>query len=157
MEVMAALLIALSSQATAAGAAARPPMVLFVCPHGAAKSVMADAYFQKLAKERGLIVRADAAGSEPQADLATNVVAHLTKNGYAIPIAKPRGTTAADMTTADVVVSMGSDLSKLPPARGELKQWDVPDFSAGFDQAEQAIRLRVTALVDELMAKQKRK
>lgn len=34
-------------------AAARPPTILFMCPHGAAKSVLASAYFKRLAKERG--------------------------------------------------------------------------------------------------------
>ena len=28
------------------------PTVLFICPHGAAKSVMASAYFQQVAKEQ---------------------------------------------------------------------------------------------------------
>ena len=36
--------------------------VLFMCPHGAAKSVLASAYFQRLAKERGLNVIVDSAG-----------------------------------------------------------------------------------------------
>jgi hypothetical protein len=40
---------------------------------------------------------------------------------------------------------------------GQLKQWDVPDFSANFDAAEQAIREQVTQLVDELVAQQKLK
>jgi arsenate reductase (thioredoxin) len=149
---------------TAAGARAqsvRPnssqPVILFMCPHGAAKSVMASAYFQKLAKERGLNVRVDAAGTEPEPQLSKTVVAHLQKNGYAIPIEKPRGATASDMKTADVVISMGCDLSKLPAPTGTLKNWSVPDFSADFDVAEQAIRDQVTRLVDELVASQRRK
>jgi hypothetical protein len=56
-----------------------------------------------------------------------------------------------------VVVSMGCDLSKLPAARGELKKWDVPDLSAGFETADAVIRARVVALVEELLAKQKTK
>jgi len=43
----------------------RPPTVLFICPHGAAKRVLASAYFQRLAKERGLNVRVESAGTEP--------------------------------------------------------------------------------------------
>ena len=39
-----------------------PPTVLFMCPHGAAKSVLASAYFERLAKERGLNVRVESAG-----------------------------------------------------------------------------------------------
>ena len=43
------------------------PTVLFMCPHGAAKSVLASAYFKQLAAARGLRVRVDAAGTEPAA------------------------------------------------------------------------------------------
>ncbi len=39
--------------------------VLFLCPHGAAKSVLASSHFARLAKERGLRVRVDFAGTEP--------------------------------------------------------------------------------------------
>lgn len=131
------------------------PTVLFMCPHGAAKSLLASAYFQKLAKERGLNARVDSAGTEPDPQLSKGVVAHLQKNGYTIPIEKPRGATAADMNNVDVVVSMGCDLSKLPPPKGALKNWNVPDFSADFNVAEQSIRDQVVKLVDELVAAQK--
>ena len=133
----------------------KTPVILFMCPHGAAKSVMASAYFQKMAKERGLNVRVDAAGTDPEPALSKAVVAHLQKNNYTIPIEKPRAATAADMSSADVVISMGCDLSKLPAPQGQLKNWNVPDFSANFDAAEQAIRDQVTKLVDELVAQQK--
>ena len=136
---------------------AKAPTVLFMCPHGAAKSVMASAYFQKLAKERGLNVRVDSAGTDPEPAVSKGVAAHLQKNGYAIPIDKPRAATASDMTTADVVISMGCDLSKLPAPKGEVKTWAVPDFSENFDAAEQAIRDQVARLVDELVARQQRK
>ena len=43
----------------------KPPTILFMCPHGAAKSVLASAYFQRLAKERGLNVRVESAGTNP--------------------------------------------------------------------------------------------
>ncbi len=36
----------------------KTPTILFICEHGAAKSVIAAAYFDKLAKERGLKYRA---------------------------------------------------------------------------------------------------
>jgi protein-tyrosine-phosphatase len=38
--------------------AADPPSIVFVCEHGAAKSLIATAYFNKLASERGMTVRA---------------------------------------------------------------------------------------------------
>ena len=131
----------------------KTPVILFMCPHGAAKSLMASAYFQKMAKERGLNVRVDSAGTDPDEQLSNGVVAHLQKNGYAIPIAKPRAATAADMAGADIIISMGCDLSKLPAPKGTLKNWTVPDFSADFSAAEQSIRDQVTRLVDELVKK----
>ena len=153
--VAAVALTAALPSAAQSPSSAKAPVVLFMCPHGAAKSVMASAYFQKLAKERGLNVRVDAAGTEPEPALSKSVVAHLQKNNYAIPIEKPRAATAADMNGADVVISMGCDLSKLPAPKGQLKTWNVPDFSANFDAAEQAIRDQVTKLVDEMVAQQK--
>jgi arsenate reductase (thioredoxin) len=133
------------------------PTVLFMCPHGAAKSVMASAYFQKLAKERGLNVRVDAAGTDPEPQLSKGVVARLQRDGIAIPIDKPRAATNADMKAADIVISMGCDLGKLAAPTGELRNWSVPDFSANFDVAEQSIRDQVSRLVDELVAAQKKK
>ena len=157
LAMLAALVGVSPAQAQSATPAAKTPTVLFICPHGAAKSVMASAYFQKMAKARGLNIRVDAAGTDPEPQLSKAVVARLQKDGYAIPIEKPRAATAADMNSADIVVSMGCDLSKLPAPKGTLKDWNVPDFSANFDVAEQSIRDQVTRLVDELVVQQKRK
>jgi protein-tyrosine-phosphatase len=138
-------------------AAARPPTVLFMCPHGAAKSVLASAYFKQLAKERGLNVRVETAGTEPDPDISKTVAEHLTKGGYEVPTSKPRRATAADMETADVVISIGCDLKGLPPPKGTLRQWDdVPPPSEDFARADKMIRERVVALIEELLRKQQR-
>src|SRR6266850_3177169 len=52
--------------------------VLFVCLHGAAKSVVAAAHFRRLAAARGLPMGAVAAGTEPEPDLAPGAVKGLT-------------------------------------------------------------------------------
>ena len=131
----------------------KPPTVLFMCPHGAAKSVLASAYFQRLAKERGLNVRVESAGTEPDPAVAPAVAAHLTRQGYTIPVAKPRKATAEEVAAADVVISIGCDLSGLPTPRGNLQRWDeVPALSDDFNRADEAIRKRVAALVEELLA-----
>jgi protein-tyrosine-phosphatase len=125
--------------------------ILFMCPHGAAKSVLASAYFQRLAKERGLNVRVDSAGTDPDPEVGKAVAAHLTKTGYAIPIDKPRRATASDVEQADIVVSLGCDLSGLPQPRGKLLKWDdVPGPGENFSAADQAIRKHVEELVDQL-------
>ena len=128
--------------------------VLFMCPHGAAKSVLASAYFRAYAKERGLDVRVESAGTEPDAAVASAVAEHLTKNGYAIPVSKPRQVTSGDLAMADVVISIGCDLTGLPRPSGTLLKWDdVPAPSEDFSRADAEIRKRVIALVDELIRK----
>ena len=135
-----------------AAAAAMSPTILFMCPHGAAKSVLASAYFQRLAKERGLNVRVDSAGTEPDPTVSPAVAAHLTRQGYSIPIAKPRKATPEEMVSADVVISIGCDVSGFPTPRGQLRRWDeVPALSEDFARADEAIRQRVVALVEELL------
>ncbi len=49
--------------------------VLFLCPHNAAKSVLAAADCDRLVRERGLPYRADSAGTEPDDGPAPAVVA----------------------------------------------------------------------------------
>ena len=132
--------------------APKPPTVLFMCPHGAAKSVLASAYFERLAKERGLNVRVESAGTDPDPTVAPAVAAHLMRQGYPAPKSNPRKVTAKDFESADVVISIGCDLSGLEEPRGKLVRWDeVPPLSEGFARADEAIRKRVTELIDELV------
>jgi protein-tyrosine-phosphatase len=126
--------------------------VLFLCPHGAAKSVLASAYFQRLAKERGLNVIVESAGTDPDPRVSPTVAAHLAKQGYPASTAKPRLVTAEDLAKADVVVSLGCDLTRSPTPAGRLIKWDdVPGPGEDFARADDAIRRHVTALVDDLI------
>src|SRR4051812_34549689 len=59
------------------GAPAGPQPVLFVCEHGAAKSVIAATYFNQLATARGLAVRATARGADPQRSASVPTMAGL--------------------------------------------------------------------------------
>ena len=133
----------------------KAPTVLFMCPHGAAKSVLASAYFQREAKARGLNVLVESAGTDPDAQVSPAVASHLKKNGYEVPIAKPRRATADDMAMADAVISIGCDLKDLPAPRGALQQWDdVPALNDDFAAADTKIRERVIRLIEELLRKQ---
>jgi arsenate reductase (thioredoxin) len=130
----------------------KPRTVLFICPHGAAKSVLASAYFEQMAKARGLIVRVDAAGTEPDPAVSPKVVEHLKTNGYRVPVTTPRRVTQADLAAADVVVSLGCDLKGLSVSEKTLRRWDeVPGPGEDFAGADAAIRRRVEQLVDELL------
>jgi protein-tyrosine-phosphatase len=114
--------------------------------------VLASAYFQRLAKERGLNVHVESAGTEPDATVSPAVATHLNGQGYAVPIAKPRKIAAEEFAAADVIISIGCDLGALPQPRGRLVRWDeVPALSDDFTVADEAIRKRVNDLVEELV------
>jgi protein-tyrosine-phosphatase len=133
-------------------ASRKAPTVLFMCPHGAAKSVLASAYFERAAQERGLKVVVTSAGTAPDPAVAPAVAAHLTKNGYSVPISKPARATAEQVATADVVVSLGCDLTGYPAPQGRILNWDdVPSPSQDFEKADAAIKQKVAALIDELV------
>src|SRR5215831_13338321 len=70
--------------------------VVFVCEHGAAKSVLAAAYFNKLAVERHLDVRAVPRGVTPQEDLSASTMRGLKKDGVEIGVSKPQALTNYD-------------------------------------------------------------
>lgn len=148
----------LRAQKQADSAPLKPPTVLFMCPHGAAKSVLASAYFERLAKERGLNVRVESAGTDPDPTVSPAVATHLKRQGYSAPKSNPRKVTSKDFESADVVISIGCDLSGLQEPRGKLVRWDeVPPLSDDFARADEAIRKRVTELIDELARTAQRK
>ena len=72
--------------------------IVFVCEHGAAKSVIATAYFNKLAAERGLPFRATFRGTTPQDDLSVRAVEGLQADGVAVPSGKPSAITRCRMS-----------------------------------------------------------
>jgi protein-tyrosine-phosphatase len=124
--------------------------ILFLCPHNAAKSVLAVAHFDRLARQRGLPYRADSAGTEPEAAPSPAVVAALGAEGINVTAHHPRFVIAEDLA-ARRVISMGCDLGEVVPAGVQVEQWgDVPPVSTDLDAAYAAIRRRVEALVSEL-------
>jgi protein-tyrosine-phosphatase len=124
--------------------------VLFVCLHGAAKSVVAAAHFRRLAAARGLQVGAVAAGTEPDTELAPAAVKGLASEGLTAAPARPRPVTLYDRDSAARVVSFGCDVT---PARGQrVDQWDVPAVSDDYAAARDRIVANVERLVGELAA-----
>ena len=129
-----------------------PPLrVLFLCPHGAAKSVLGAAYFQKLATERGLRVQVDARGTEPDPAVSPAVAQLLRDQGFAVPVETPRAVTPTETAAADIVVSMGCKLDGFPAPRRAIRHWDVPGPGENLPASSDAIRRHVRDLVDELL------
>src|SRR5215212_3920307 len=103
-------LIVLLSAVTAYAQSSVQPAIVFVCEHGAAKSVVATAYFNKLARERGLPFRATFRGTDPQAELSVSALKGLREDGVEIPDGKPSAISEADVTRATHVFAIGCTL-----------------------------------------------
>jgi protein-tyrosine-phosphatase len=123
--------------------------VLFVCLHGAAKSVLAAADFERMAKERGLPIAAESAGTEPDPEIAPRVLAALTAEGVDMAGQKPRLVTRDMAAGATRVVAFGCGLGAAAPENDKLEQWeDVPNVSDGLPAARAVIRGHLERLLD---------
>lgn len=125
--------------------------ILFVCPHSAAKSVMAAAYFRELSSQHGLTWTTDAAGTDPDAAVAPHVAALLQRECLEVSGYAPRRVTAAELARADRVVSLGCTNDELGAPAGRVEHWDdVPPPSQHLDGAWDVIRGHVGQLLTEL-------
>ena len=143
----------LSSLVLACGAAPAPPHpeVVFVCEHGAAKSVVATAYFNTLASERGLEVRAVARGADPQDKPSTAATEGLRRDGLRPGVDPPRPLTAADVRNSSRVVTFDCNQRAMTALRGMDVCWDdVPATSDDYGRARDVIRAHVTSMIEEL-------
>src|SRR2546422_9530729 len=99
--------------------------VVFVCLHGAAKSLIAATLFQRLADERGLAVRSTFAGTEPGPAIQPNVVARLLEEGGDVRPLRPRRVTRDELARAWRVGSFGCDLTALAPGAASARAADA--------------------------------
>ena len=133
----------------------REPTVVFVCEHGAAKSVIATAYFNKIAAERGLRARATYRGVSPQEDLSVSAMKGLKEDGLTVEEHKPAPITQSDVDDAADIFAIGCALPPNARASGKASTWDdVPD-DRGYGPTRDAIRRHIEELVDRLITQQR--
>jgi len=130
--------------------------VVFVCEHGAAKSVIASEYFNKLATERELAVRAIARGADPQADLSVSAVKGLKADGLPPTLEAPRPLTAPEVRSSGRIVAFDCEQPTMKALKSMDTCWDdVPTVSDDYARARDAIRAHVATMVDQLAARPK--
>jgi arsenate reductase len=141
---------------TAASGAAQTPdraasqRIVFVCEHGAAKSVIAAAYFNKIAAERGLPDRAIYRGASPQAELSASALKGLREDGMTVPVEQPAALTTGDVSQATHIFAIGCSLPTHAVSSGKARNWsDVPD-DKGYGPMRDAIKKHVEQLIDQL-------
>ena len=129
-------------------------IILFVCEHGAARSPIATAYFNKMAKERGLNYTAIFRGINPDTSLSVNTKKGLTEDGFDIKNWQPKLVTRHDINSASEVITLDCNLIlKDSPAR-PVYQWNgTPPISESYQAARNDIANKVAILIKELELK----
>ena len=152
---MIAQLVIVATLSLAQSAVPAEPTVVFVCEHGAAKSVIATAYFNKIAAEKGLRARALYRGVNPQADLSVGALKGLRDDGLTTPDQKPSPISQTDVNAATVIFAIGCTLPVNATASGKADTWDDVPEDKGYGATRDAIKRHVEQLIDDLLKKQR--
>ena len=126
------------------------PIIIFVCEHGAAKSILAAAYFNQLARKKGLSFYAIARGTHPDAELSSKTVAGLREDGLDPTESIPRKLTGEEVESAQQIISF-CDLPQEFHQKVIIEQWDgIPPVSEDYPKARDAIVARLQTLIERL-------
>jgi protein-tyrosine-phosphatase len=126
--------------------------VLFLCPYGGAKSVIAASYFNRRMEELALpFVGIAAAAEEPYEAVPAPVADHLLGDGFDVRTFKPRRVEPEDVHRATRVVSIDCNLEGVNVAGIPVERWDdVPKVSVDLEASVAAVRRHVDALASDL-------
>jgi arsenate reductase len=125
--------------------------VLFLCPHNAAKSVIAAAYFNQMVQEADLTWIGDSAGTEPAEKVAPVVVDMMNREGLDVSQFTPRHTSPDELQSVARVISIGCTPEELGASAARAEYWDdVPMVSQDAEGSRAMIQQHVKQLVSEL-------
>jgi arsenate reductase len=127
------------------------PTVVFVCQHGNVKSLIASQWFNRLAAERGLAVRAVSRGVTPETPVPPAIAERLARDGFDVTRFEPTAFTPADLGASRVVM-----IGVEPPAwvgskRLGVETWDrIPPATERYEASRDAMRDRIGSMLDAL-------
>ena len=122
-------------------------LAVFVCEHGAAKSVVAAAWLRRLAADAGVELQAVACGTDPAEDLSGAAVDGLRRDGIVPAEAAPQSISAADIRAAWRVIVLSPEIRPDALPGVPFQTWAVPAISDGYETARDDIVKRLRALV----------
>jgi len=129
----------------------RVTSLVFVCEHGAAKSMIAATLFNREATRRELTVRAVSRGTLPDTEVPLLVRDGLRAEGIELGSIHPKGLDAPDATGRTFYVTFDVDLPPSFASVENVRRWDaLPSVMETFPQAREAIATRVNDLIDDL-------
>jgi arsenate reductase (thioredoxin) len=124
--------------------------IVFVCEHGAAKSVIAASYFNKLAKERNLDYVAECRGTFPDSVVSPGIKAGLTNDKVFDPTTKPQKLLITDTVNVERIIlftPLPSDINTTI----KTENWsNIQNVDAGYEKRRDAIVKKINELLDSL-------
>jgi len=128
--------------------------VLFVCEHGNVKSLMAVSYFNQLAQERRLPVRAVSRGTAPDSTtVPPPIIQGLRGDDFDVSSFHPSAVRPSDISASQRVIMIGTDLptDAQAAAQPKIEQWnDVPPASVDYAAARDSLKGHIKKLVEQL-------
>ena len=128
--------------------------VLFVCVHNAGRSQMAKAIFNALARQRGLLLEAESAGTEPADHVHSNVVSAMRELGIDLSPERPRLLANDMVESAGRVITMGCavDAEACPAVfiKG-VEDWGLPEPKGKELEGARVIRDAIQEKVERLL------
>lgn len=127
--------------------------IVFVCTHGAARSPIAAAYFNKLAQENNLDYHAVFRGTEPDDELSKATISGLKQDGFEVNNWKPEPVSSQDVAGAFKVITF--DCTVPINNSSTLKdEWNgTPSISKDYSKARDVIKTNVEELIESLKKK----
>ena len=126
------------------------PTIVFVCEHGAAKSILAAAYFNKMANKAGLDITAIARGTNPDLELSEQTIKGLSEDGLEPTDSTPQKLSLQEVQSAQRIVSF----CELPAECKEIaivEQWHgIPAVSENYDKARDVIIERLNQFINQI-------
>lgn len=125
--------------------------VVFVCEHGAAKSIIAATEFKRMAAAKGHEFVVVSRGTNPDAEVAAGVRQGLKEDGMDVGSTKPAMVSAKDLEGATRVITFGPDLSGLLPKNVKVLDWSAtPAPSKDYKAARDYVRGQLEILLTDL-------
>ena len=128
-----------------------PSTIIFVCEHGAAKSIIAAAYFNKLANEKGLNITALARGTTPDETLSPKAVNGLMEDGLQTTESTPQKLSLTEIKSANKLITFCNLSDEEYHHAVEVEQWEnIPPVSENYQIARDAILEKLNSLITTL-------
>ena len=124
--------------------------VVFVCEHGAGKSVVAAAYFNKIAKDRNLNWEASCRGTNPDEEVSAPTKEGLKSDNLLDPALSPKKLAPSDTSNVEKIILF----AKLPDdfkTSVKSEDWSsLPNIDAKYEVRRDALIKKINEFFDSL-------